>query len=74
MAEEKKEVKEAPKPAAAKEAPKGKEVKEAPKPKVKKKPTAYKKGRFCPRCGAGVRLAEHKDRWACGKCSYMEKK
>lgn len=59
-----------------KEAPKPKDVKEAPKPKekAKKKPTAYKKGRFCPRCGAGARLADHKDRWSCGKCSYMEKK
>ncbi|MCS7109466.1 MAG: 30S ribosomal protein S27ae [Candidatus Micrarchaeota archaeon] len=35
---------------------------------------AYKKGKSCPRCGAGVRLAEHKDRRSCGKCGYMEKK
>ncbi len=27
----------------------------------------------CPNCGAGVRLAVHKDRFHCGKCSntYM---
>ncbi len=37
--------------------------------------TALKrKGKFCPKCGAGVFLAEHKDRRACGKCGYMEKK
>lgn len=34
----------------------------------------FKKRRSCPRCGAGVHLAEHKDRFACGKCGYMEKK
>ena len=26
----------------------------------------------CPKCGAGVFLAEHKDRFACGKCGYTE--
>ena len=30
--------------------------------------------RFCPKCGPGVFLAEHKDRFACGKCGFMEKK
>lgn len=30
--------------------------------------------RFCPKCGAGVFMAKHKDnRYACGKCGYMEK-
>ncbi len=29
-------------------------------------------GRFCPKCGPGVFLAEHKDRWHCGKCGYTE--
>lgn len=28
--------------------------------------------RFCPRCGPGVILAEHKDRVACGRCGYTE--
>ena len=28
--------------------------------------------KFCPKCGAGVLLAEHKDRTACGKCKYTE--
>ncbi len=30
--------------------------------------------RYCPRCGPGYRLAEHKDRYSCGKCGYFEKK
>ena len=29
-------------------------------------------GRNCPKCGAGVFLAEHKDRNSCGKCGYTE--
>jgi len=33
-----------------------------------------RKGRTCPKCGAGVFMGEHKDRFACGKCGYMEKK
>ncbi len=24
----------------------------------------------CPRCGDGVFLAEHKDRFSCGTCGY----
>lgn len=27
---------------------------------------------FCPRCGVGYFLAEHKDRRSCGKCGYTE--
>jgi small subunit ribosomal protein S27Ae len=30
------------------------------------------KNRTCPKCGAGVFMAEHKDRFTCGKCSYTE--
>jgi len=26
----------------------------------------------CPKCGAGVFLAEHKDRVTCGRCHYTE--
>lgn len=30
--------------------------------------------RSCPKCGAGVFMAKHKDgRYACGKCGYMER-
>ncbi|HDJ51517.1 MAG TPA: 30S ribosomal protein S27ae [Thermoprotei archaeon] len=31
-----------------------------------------RKRRFCPKCGPGTFLAEHKDRWTCGKCGYTE--
>ena len=31
-----------------------------------------RKKRFCPKCGPGTFLAEHKDRWTCGKCGYTE--
>ncbi len=45
----------------------------AEKGKKEKKFKPYKAGRFCPKCGSGVKLAEHKDRLSCGKCGYMEK-
>lgn len=48
--------------------------KSVPIKKEKKKTTAYKPGKWCPKCGTGVRLAEHKDRRSCGKCNYYEKK
>lgn len=32
------------------------------------------KNKTCPKCGAGVFMANHKDRDACGKCGYTEKK
>ena len=32
-----------------------------------------RKNRSCPKCGTGTRLAEHKNRRACGKCGYFEK-
>jgi small subunit ribosomal protein S27Ae len=28
--------------------------------------------RECPKCGAGVFMAQHKDRVSCGKCGYTE--
>ncbi|MCI4347837.1 MAG: 30S ribosomal protein S27ae [Thermoplasmata archaeon] len=28
----------------------------------------------CPKCGAGVFLAEHADRRSCGRCGYSESK
>jgi small subunit ribosomal protein S27Ae len=31
-----------------------------------------KKNKTCPKCS--VFMANHKDRWTCGKCGYMEKK
>lgn len=32
-----------------------------------------RKNKFCPKCGPGVMMANHKDRKNCGKCGYMEK-
>jgi len=31
-----------------------------------------RKRKECPKCGAGVFLAEHKDRFTCGYCHYTE--
>lgn len=28
--------------------------------------------KMCPRCGAGIFLAAHKNRFSCGKCTYTE--
>lgn len=28
--------------------------------------------KFCPKCGQGVFMAKHKDRYSCGKCGYTE--
>ncbi len=28
--------------------------------------------RHCPKCGPGVFIAEHKNRFSCGKCGYTE--
>ncbi|MBI5227974.1 30S ribosomal protein S27ae [Candidatus Micrarchaeota archaeon] len=53
---------------------KDKKAAPAKKPVAKAKPKAYKAGKFCPKCGAGVHLADHKDRRSCGKCGYFEKK
>ena len=33
---------------------------------------SIKRSRACPRCGAGIFLANHKDRLFCGKCRYTE--
>ncbi|MDR3063076.1 MAG: 30S ribosomal protein S27ae [Methanobrevibacter sp.] len=31
-----------------------------------------RKNKICPRCGNGVFMADHSDRYACGKCGYTE--
>lgn len=57
---------------------KGKKPKK--KKEKKKKATYYeikgnsveRKKQFCPKCGPGVFIAEHKDRFVCGKCSYTK--
>lgn len=33
-----------------------------------------RKNTFCPKCGTGIFLAEHKERLTCGNCGYMEVK
>ena len=33
-----------------------------------------RKNPICPRCGEGVFMADHGDRFACGKCGYTEMK
>jgi ubiquitin-small subunit ribosomal protein S27Ae len=36
--------------------------------------TVKRKTKFCPKCGPGIFMASHKDRYACGTCGYHEKK
>ena len=31
-----------------------------------------RKSNFCPKCGAGVFMAQHKDRQTCGKCGFTQ--
>lgn len=69
MAEEKKAQ---PKEEKKAKAPAGKPTAKPKKQGPVTKP--YKPGKNCPKCGAGVRLAEHANRRACGKCGYFEKK
>ncbi len=45
-----------------------------PVKKKEKKIKPYTPHKYCPKCGPGVWLAEHKDRRSCGKCGYYEKK
>jgi small subunit ribosomal protein S27Ae len=55
--------------------------KKPPKKRRKMKKHAYyevkqdmisRKNVACPKCGAGIFMASHKDRLACGKCGYTE--
>ncbi|MEE8400696.1 MAG: 30S ribosomal protein S27ae [Candidatus Hydrothermarchaeaceae archaeon] len=34
--------------------------------------TLLRKNKFCPRCGEGIFMAEHKNRFSCGSCGYTE--
>ena len=34
--------------------------------------SSFKRSRMCPRCGAGIFLANHGNRLHCGKCNYTE--
>ncbi|MFP3215220.1 MAG: 30S ribosomal protein S27ae [Candidatus Micrarchaeota archaeon] len=38
--------------------------------KKKKEFKPYKPPKLCPKCGS--RMAEHEDRYTCGKCGYTE--
>lgn len=64
---------------------KGPKVRTRGKTKPKKRPSSKKYTAFkiegnklerikatCPKCGAGVYMAEHKNRQACGKCGYTK--
>ena len=31
-----------------------------------------RKNKNCPKCGKGIFMGKHKDRWVCGKCKYVE--
>lgn len=33
---------------------------------------AERKRISCPKCGAGIFMAEHKDRQTCGKCGFTQ--
>ena len=33
---------------------------------------SLERAKSCPRCGAGIFVAVHKDRVSCGKCKYTE--
>jgi small subunit ribosomal protein S27Ae len=48
--------------------------KAAPKKKERQAKPYKKPVKYCPKCGPGNRLADHKDRRSCGKCGYFEKK
>ncbi len=39
-----------------------------------KENSVIRKRKTCVKCGAGVFMAEHKDRYTCGKCGYTEMK
>jgi len=62
---------------------KGKEKKVAGKKTLRIKKSSFYKvdgesvvrtRKSCVKCGAGVYMAEHKDRLTCGKCGYTEMK
>jgi len=40
--------------------------------KVSKNGKITRLKKSCPRCGLGTFMAEHSDRWACGKCGWTQ--
>ncbi len=59
------------KPAAAAPQKKGKPL-QLYKLFEKKGESVSRKNKFCPKCGQGYIMAQHKDRVNCGKCGYTE--
>ncbi|MBS3143680.1 30S ribosomal protein S27ae [Candidatus Woesearchaeota archaeon] len=60
-------------------AKKTKEKKKAKNKTPSKRYSKYKveegklvRAKSCPKCGAGTFLANHKNRYYCGKCHYVE--
>ena len=55
-----------------------KKVKNKVSPKIGKKYTVsgdkLERAKVCQRCGPGNFMADHKDRYYCGKCHYLEVK
>lgn len=42
--------------------------------KEKKSIAPWRPRRTCPKCGPGRHLAEHANRFSCGRCGYLETK
>ncbi len=38
----------------------------------KKSDKIERKNKSCPKCGSGVFMAKHSNRWTCGSCRYCE--
>jgi small subunit ribosomal protein S27Ae len=66
-----------------KEEPKKEKKRKGKKPRKNRTPSKkwikYKisegkieRGKICPKCGPGVYLGEHKNRFHCGRCNYTE--
>lgn len=60
--------------APAEKKPAEKKGKKKKKEKKKLGPRVFKKKKPCPKCGPGAGLAEHANRFTCGKCGYTEMK
>lgn len=67
-----KEVKKAPAKGGAAPAAGGKKGKGQKVPYSKEGDKLVKTNKECPKCGSGVFMANHKDRYTCGKCHYTE--
>lgn len=77
------EKKEEPEEEVPKEKPKKEKKRKGKKPRKNRTPSKkwlkYKisegkieRGKICPKCGPGVFMGEHKNRFHCGRCNYTE--